>query len=64
MKLKCKTNILSFTGKLDHFGLRTLAEPFETERELSEEQNMTDLQVLKDRIKTIIPLSDFTDIYC
>ena len=64
VKLKCKTNILSFTGKLDHFGLRTLAEPFHSERELSEEQNMTDVQVLKDRIKTIFPLSDFTDIYC
>ena len=64
MKLKSKTNILSFTGKLDHFGLRTLAEPFQSEQELSEDENLTEIEVLKERINKIIPLSDFKDIYC
>ena len=49
---------------MDHFGLRKLAEPFQSEQELSEDENLTEIEVLKERINKIIPLSDFKDIYC
>jgi hypothetical protein len=59
-----KTNIISLTGDLDHFGIRVLAEPFQTEEELSLEQILPDKYVLKDRIKRIFPHSDFNDKFC
>ena len=61
VKLKeTKDNIVALTGKLDHFGLRVLVEPFVSELEIKSENELPDKNHLLQRLKLIFPKSDFT----
>ena len=55
-----KDNIVAITGKLDHFGLRVLTEPFLSELEIKTENELPDKNHLQQRLKLIFPQSDFT----
>jgi hypothetical protein len=58
--MKKTENIVSIVGDLDHFGLRILTEPFQSEEEIALEENLPDKNVLIERLKMIFPYSDFS----
>ena len=64
MNIKKESYILTLVGDLDHFGLRTLLEPFRNEEKIALEQNMPDKNVLINRLKEIFPFSDYSSKIC
>ena len=63
MKLRKTKAVIAPTGRLDHFGMRILCEPFENEQELIDEQannaDLPDLETLEHRLKEMYPTSSF-----
>jgi hypothetical protein len=63
MKLRKNPAVILPTGRLDHFGLRVLCEPFETEQQLIDEQRnnaaLPELETLQQRLKEMYPTSSF-----
>ena len=59
MKLRDSHAVIEPTGRLDHFGMRVLCEPFESEEELLDEQDLPDIGTLTQRLKQLFPSSKF-----
>ena len=59
MKLRDSHAVIEPTGRLDHFGMRVLCEPFESEEELLDEQDLPDIGTLTQRLKQLFPSSSF-----
>ena len=59
MKLRDSPAVIEPTGRLDNFGLRVLCEPFESDEELLDEQDLPDIETLTQRLKQLFPSSSF-----
>ena len=61
MKLKSKGSVIRLIGRLDHFGLRVLMEPFENEDALIDEYSLPSRTMLEQRLKQMLEFSDYSD---
>ena len=59
MKLRESPAVIEPTGRLDHFGMRVLCEPFGNEEELTDDQGLPDIETLNQRLKEMCPTSSF-----
>ena len=61
MKLKSKGSVIRLIGRLDHFGLRVLMEPFKNEDALINEYSLPSRSMLEQRLKQMFEFSDYSD---
>ena len=56
LKLKKKQKVILPIGDLDNTGLRILCEPYQSEQQLEDEEDLPAISILRDRLKEVFPM--------